>query len=250
MINALAFVFFFISLNVLAHDHIPHPSQKSSVHTLLRLISRYSQNQSFLIEHQRGQMYGTQLFQKTRAGFYHRFDKEKKLGLFFLQKKGQRHLDDWVVDQNGNWYWINSENRDEQEFHLDYTLRHRPDIFSPVVYSFIPKVTYNFFNTHAMLVLTGEFNYFFLIKGRPFLSSHTRFATYTPLNFKGDNLYKYGLYQKFLYHISKQYILGFGLNYFVERWTPSLEFREIHPNENYFVTDRNSLAILEFTIKV
>lgn len=242
-------LFLLLSAMAIAHDHVPMDSDVRSFNGLVRLFKTYDQKYMVLWEFEGGRRYTQQSFTSLKLGTYRRLGKGKKVGVFILNKTGQRHSDDWVLNSENEWQWQDSSRRSEQEIHIDYTQRFRLGFSPPLVFSLSPKLSYNFFNNDVVLIITPTMSYFKLEQNKPKFSFHTKLPLYIPLNFEGETFYKYGFYQSALYHVSKRYIIGANFNFLVENWIESKEFQRELLVENYSGQDRTSVWRLDFIIK-
>lgn len=251
MIRKLLLSAIFLSSIAFPHDHIPYPSENQGAQGLLRFISKMNKTSSFLAEYSAGKIYTGLMQTQLKLGYYKRFKGIGKFGFFILNKTGQRHGEDWVL-HDGHWEWENTENRNEQEVQLNYTTSFRKNLLVPLVFTFKPEITYNFYNSHSMFVFTPSINYFILKRGRPRYSFHTRVPVYIPLNFEGETIYKSGVYQSILFHKSRRLILGATLKYFKETWNhkDSKDFTDGFPDESYVKSDVNQTLVFELIYKI
>lgn len=233
-----------------SHDHIPDNTNLAVPGGLFRVLKRYSKKVTLLGEFEGGPRYGSHMYTSLKLGAYRKISRSQKFGFFLFNKTGQRHREDWILNDDLEWEWFNSSNRMEQEIHLDYTIRTKTNFLVPLVFSFKPEVSYNLYNDDAIFIFTPTMSYFRLRGRRPKYSFHTKLPVYIPINFEGETLYKFGLYQSLLYHMSRRYILGLSFNHLVESWIDSEEFKEKKPLEDYLSQDKTTTISLDFILKI
>lgn len=162
--------------------------------------------------------------ENLNLGFYYRFLKNLKAGLFYSLEIGARHDDDWI-NLNGEWLWVNSSTRAEHSLMADISPRFLLS-FLPGrnwVINFKTRYFYNFYNNHQKIYLNPELSYFWLINRQPVLNTSLAYGLYFPLNFSEALIYKQGPYLNILYHLNDILKLEFQSDLSLTSWTSGVE---------------------------
>ncbi|PIK13689.1 hypothetical protein [Halobacteriovorax sp. JY17] len=140
-----------------------------------------------------------------------------KLSSYFKRAYGQRHLDDWTVE-NSNWHWKDSSDRGENILGVGVSLR---ELFDVNILEFRTTLERNFESSQSTLKLRPGITHIFLRKGSPFINFFLQYEVYFPINFHEETVYKSGIYTGALYHWKKNIKPGFFVKITRTKWTNS-----------------------------
>jgi hypothetical protein len=185
-------------------------------------------------------------------GTYWRAHKNLKVGAFYRLQGGARHDDDWL-EEAGAWFWEDTRNRFENLLIVDASPRFLLDFLPGENWVLMIKnrYLYNTYNGHQTIKIRPGLSWFWIRDRAPVLNASLAYEAYLPLNFGDTLIYEQWIYAGLLYHLTTLVKTELTLARRRVTWSPSEEFDDLEPGEDYsvdyksFVVGLGVLVMLE-----
>jgi hypothetical protein len=174
------------------------------------------------------------------TGLVYRFHPNFKAGVFYHLSTGQRHDDDWIVDDG--WVWADTSLRFENSMSVEASPRWLLDEWLGIDLLFGFKGAYhiNFFNSQQTLSLRPEFTYFHLVDREPVFNLSASYGAYIPINFSRVLFYQQSAYLNLIQHLNQNVKAEYRVSYNRSTWT---EGKESKANGDRYIVDDNELSL-------
>lgn len=185
-------------------------------------------------------------------GTYYNILPQLMVGGFYRYGMGERHRNDWTsagwINNQWDWFWLNTNNRPEQSAIGDITLRQKLPFLPGEnwVFELKNRIQYTWYTdnrygerdnwgrhstdiSETKYVLRPGLQYFWMDGDKPFMTFFLQYEAHFALNFGSRTLVESWGYFGFFYHITEE--VAFGLNIARAQWwwSESDSVRNIRP---------------------
>ncbi len=190
-------------------------------------------------------------------GTYYNIFPNLMVGGFYRYGQGERHRNDWVGSgwaasgsSTWDWFWLNTNNRAEQSFVGDVTVRQKLpflpgenwvfELKNRFMYTWYSDDRYasrdNWGQSSANVaemkyILRPGLQYFWMDGDRPFMTFFLQYEAHFALNFGNRTLVESWGYFGFFYHITEEVALGLNVARAQWWWSESDSIKETRPAE-------------------
>jgi hypothetical protein len=245
MIKKILFlIFVFINSPLANSSSVPPDNKEFEFHSNIRLFQKIKKF-NFLLEYSKNNEREDLRPQSIRIGGKYRLGRSFKVGLYLRRTNGQRYEDDWVWE-NGEWKWINSENRNET--HSQAEIIYRAKWHRHVVFELRNLYEFNHFNDQQTYLVRPGINYFHIHPGWPEFNLFAQLEARIPLNYSDKTICQQWLYFGGLYHYSRKFLFGPFFGYRTRFWTTSRDAKN-RGSEPYEVEFNGMFAGINFIFR-
>lgn len=229
-----------------AHDHAPAaPADGTDKEISFRVFKKWAKI-NWMADVFYSDRENEDLHKAITLGGKYRVHKNLKVGASVSRQFGNRHDDDWLVDESVTpkvWFWDDTKDRGETLVMIDAIPR--------MLLTFLPgerwvgefriRYVHNFFNSQNTIKLRPRLTYFMFRNGKPFINFFVQYENYFPLNYGEESIYEKWFYLGGIYHLNSWFKPGLYFAHKSLTWTTSFMSKLKRPTQPYEVTHKSKV---------